>query len=217
MILDTETINTAAGRYVLDWIQDDNADAPYDEGFTLLKNGSAWGPYSRINIQEGDTDSPVAATILQALSNHAHGWDQISGAAIVRYLRLAGKRGVTLVDHEYSPVEPSTDRSERVYGVAWAPDDAADWHMPEQAFHYTYCALAQWRAWADGDVFGWRLTDPAGDEVESVWGYYGSAFDTQPGSERNHTLEEATDAAQADAERRLSQANLAGAGLIGLI
>ena len=165
MILDTETINTAAGSYVLDWIQDDNADAPYDEGFTLLKNGSAWGPYSRINIQEGDTDSPVAATILQALSNHAHGWDQISGAAIVRYLRLAGKRGVTLVDHEYSPVEPSTDRSERVYGVAWAPDDAADWHMPEQAFHYTYCALAQWRAWADGDVFGWRLTDPAGDEV----------------------------------------------------
>ena len=114
-------------------------------------------------------------------------------------------------------MEPSTDRSERVYGVAWAPDDAADWHMPEQAFNYTYCALAQWRAWADGDVFGWRLTDPAGDEVESVWGYYGSAFDTQPGSERNHTLEEATDAAQADAERRLSQANLAGAGLIGLI
>ena len=50
-----------------------------------------------------------------------------------------------------------------------------------------------------------------------MWGYYGSAFDTQPGSERNHTLEEATDAAQADAERRLSQANLAGAGLIGLI
>jgi hypothetical protein len=199
---DTDTIHTAAGDYVLDYCHDENADQPYDEGFTLLTNGeSHYGHDSRIDIEDGDKTDPVVRTVIQALSNSFHRFDHVSGAAILRYVRLAGKQGATLVDFDYTPVEPSLDRENRVYGVAWAPDDAHDHDR------YTRLSLQQWHAWAEGETFGWKLIDPSGNEVESVWGY----FDTE--GERAYILEEARNLAQADAEQRIANANLAGAGI----
>lgn len=204
--IDNETIPTTAGNYQLDWFQDENADQPYSEGFTLLRCGGK----DYIDILEGDTASPVALTVLSALRAHANPggvWDREfrSGAAIVRYLRLAGKKGVTLTYEDFTPDKPSTDRTDRVYGVSWAPDDATD---PDK---YTRLMLEEWAAWRSGDAFGWRLSDPAGEEVESCWGYFN--FDR----ERAYILDEATTLARNDAEDRVTTANRPGSGFIGLI
>jgi len=211
--IDTETIHTAVGDYVINWYHDENADQPYDEGFTLITNGER----DRINIETGDAVSALGRNIIQALSNSYHQWDHVSGAAIVRYLRLAGRLGVTLVDSDYTPTTASTDRDERVYGVAWAPEDAAastvslpDGSTTDHA-EYTRLALAQWHAWANGETFGWQLIDPSGNEVDSCWGY----FNTK--GEKEYTLQHATEIAQADALDRLNSANLAGAGFVGLV
>lgn len=35
-------------------------------------------------------------------------------------------------------------------------------------------AVKLYGAWAWGDVYGWEIISPAGDELDSCWGYYGS-------------------------------------------
>jgi hypothetical protein len=74
---------------------------------------------------------------------------------------------------------------------------------------YTDGAVAEYRAWAEGDVFGWVLTSPNGAKVDSCWGYYGFS------RERERTLSEAREAAQAHAREAIEQTNTAGAGFIG--
>ena len=211
-LLDSETIHTAAGDYEINWLLDSTPDQPYDSGLTLLTDGGR----DRIDILEGDTDSPESILVQEAFDKHAYpydswGWQLRSGAAIVRYLTLKGKRGVTLVDENYRPEQPSTDRRERVTGVSWAPDDATN---PDE---YTRLQLAQWEAWANGDVFGWQLFDPAGRIVDECWGFYGQYWDEKPDSERSYTLREATESALLDAENRARAVNLVGAGFVGII
>jgi len=212
-LLDSETIHTPAGDYEIQWLLDYPADQPFSDGFTLLTDGGR----DRIDILEGDTDSPESQLVQEALDKHAYDggdiwdWQLRSGAAIVRYLTLKGKKGVTLVSPSYRPEQPSTNRAEQVTGVAWAPDDATD---PAE---YTRLQLAQWEAWANGDVFGYQLLDPAGQIVEECWGFYGQYWDEKPDSERSYTLREATDIALVDAENRARAVNLVGAGIVGII
>lgn len=33
--------------------------------------------------------------------------------------------------------------------------------------------LAEYGAWCEGEVFGYTVTDPDGNEIDSCWGYYG--------------------------------------------
>ena len=212
-LLDSETIHTPAGDYEMRWLLDDAADQPFNDGFTLLTDGGR----DRIDILEGDTDSAASLLVQEAFDKHAYdggdiwNWQLRSGAAIVRYLTLKGKKGVTLVSDSYRPEQPSTDRAEQVTGVAWAPDDAAD---PAE---YTRLQLAQWEAWANGDTFGWQLFDPSEAIVDECWGFYGQHWDESPDSERSHTLREATDIALVDAENRARAVNLVGAGIVGII
>ena len=206
--LDRETIDTDAGQYTVIWYYDDGADQPYDEGFVLAVDGYArYGYDSRIDVKHGDAGDFVWDVLRTHGKYHEDSWDRelCSGAALVRYLTLKGHKGVTLVDRDYYPEEPSTNRRERVYGVAWAPDDATD---PAE---YVKIRLQEWRAWAKGECFGWVLQDPTGQEIDSCWGYY----DTD--GERKYTLSVATDSAKSDAEDRITQANRVGAGIIGLI
>lgn len=209
-IIDTETIVTDAGKYRVEFIYDESADQPEDEGFVFAMSGrERYASDSRIDIEHGDVPDEVKAVLLTSGPHREDSWDWElhSGAALVRYLTLKGYKGVTLVGRDYRPVEPSTNRRERVYGVAWAPDDASD-HAG-----YVKSSLKQWAAWAEGDVFGYRVLDPQGREVEdgSCWGYYGFSI------EHDYVLSEARSAAEYDAKERVAQANQAGAGFVGVI
>jgi hypothetical protein len=45
---------------------------------------------------------------------------------------------------------------------------------PETLADQCKAACDLWGAWAWGDVFGFVLNDPKGEEVDSCWGYYGT-------------------------------------------
>jgi hypothetical protein len=123
----------------------------------------------------------------------------------LRYLSLLGLRA-KLVDEDYRLVDPDDD--DRAKGVVIAPRDISAEHL-EKSFD---SFLSTWRAWAEGDVFGWRVLDPSGEEMYAVWGYYG--FDR----ERAYTLSEARDVVEGDVFGwRLEISNIAGAGFVGLI
>lgn len=204
-LIETANIDTKAGTYTLEYHADDNAEQPFNDGFTIVTDGGR----NYIDIREGDTDSDPARTVIDAITTNANSdnhwyWELRSGAAIVRYLKLKGYNGVQLVQPgAYYAVTPTADRG-GVYGVAWAPDDATD---PDA---YTLANLKDWRSWANGEVYGWRLLDPAGDEVQSVWGYYGDG-------EWDYMRQEATGYAEYDADERVKKANLVGAGFVGIV
>lgn len=204
-IIDTETIPTDAGKYSVQFIYDESADQPEDEGFVLAVDNR----WRNSEVTHGDYDAEAFAAVQGHVSNADFAWghELRSGAAIVRYLRLKGNKGVTLVTQNFYADEPSTDRHQPVYGFAVAPDDASD---PDA---YVKSSLESWRAWANGDVFGYRVLDPQGNEVEdgSVWGYYGFS------REYDYVLSEAKAAAEYDAKERVAQANTVGAGFVGVI
>lgn len=227
--LDRETVETAAGTYTVVWVYDDSPDQPEDEGFVLIANVSGGrgididtAPRSKTVTRADGTpvDQPlyrvkndpisdarevVAMNARIGYGEHYSG-DYRSGAALVRYLTLKGCKGVTLVDGSYRPMDASSDRFARFSGVAWAPDDAT---YPNK---YVGGQLAEWRAWADGDVFGWVVIGPDGEKVESIhWGYYNFS------DMRAYTLEEAHAVIDDDAQERTETANLVGAGIVGLI
>lgn len=58
----------------------------------------------------------------------------------------------------------------RLQGADWAPTDAER----EQWIKESLEAQAElYRQWMCGEVYGWRVLDPDGDELDSCWGYYG--------------------------------------------
>jgi len=210
-------VETSAGTYAVHWFWDDAMphDQPYDHACGLLKKG---GPRT-IDIREGLPDRGDAVdaarytalhSVWSALACRRHpAWDPtdaVSGAALVRYLTLKGFAGVTVIDDDFHAVAASADRDEHVHGVAWVSADFAD---PASAVEHW---LADWRAWRDGDIFGWIAYGPNGDEIESSWGYYRFAS-----SEQQYTFECAESIILAHAEEQVEKANLVGAGIVGPI
>lgn len=215
-VIDTETVDTPAGEYQVNFIADDGADEPYNHGFGIIK------PATReyIGTEQGELPGDVGPNIYRrtprtlvsnAMGNMSDKWEYEyrSGAAIVRYLRLLGVKGVTVIDDRYRPVSASTDRFEDIDGIAWSPDDVPDDHADD----YTRSGLGEWHAWAEGDVFGFNVTGPDGADVDdgSVWGFYG--YD----HEHDYVMSEARDVIDADVKERIEQASLVGAGFVGII
>lgn len=193
--IDHETITTDAGDYTVTWFYYESAEQPYNEGLGFAFVGNR----HQGTIKEGEH----AEEVLTAL-----GWQDYSSAVLARWLRIKyGLKGIREVSSDYRTSEPDSERFRAVYGLAWAPDDVPD----EHADRFTDSAIEEWRAWADGDTFGWVLNDPAGNEVSAVWGYYGFS------RERDYTLTEAIETAKYDAAERIKAANLAGSGFVGLI
>lgn len=206
--LDSQTIDTQAGEYRVTWYADEFAEAPYDHGFHFAYDGQR-------DVIDVATDD-MASEALAYLQDQVAGWNRASGvpyfkyspAGIARYLRLKyGAKGVRIVWDGYHTSDATSTERDRIRGVAWAPDDATD---PDK---YTESAVGEYRAWAEGDCFGYTVTDPSGAEIGSCWGYYGF----WEGGEREYTLSVAIDEANADAAERVAQANLVGAGIVGLV
>lgn len=206
--IDTETVETDAGEYVIAWHTDECPDAPYNEGLGFAFDGGR----RRIDVAAGDHATEVLA-ILQANlpSNWLHTGQAIypySSAGIARYLRIKyGLIGIRVVDYDYQTSTPTPDR-ERIYGIAWAPSDALGPNGPDG---YTDVAIAEYRAWAQGDCFGYTVTDPSGNEIDSCWGFYGYH------EQRDWTREQALAAVKNDADERGKKCNLVGAGIVGII
>lgn len=209
-IIDTETIHTDAGDYTVKFIVDEDGSQPEDEGFALITVGA---PHKiDIDTTKGAPFQVYAILQISAQLGRGNYWnyEYRSGAALVRWLTLTGHQGVTLVDADYNPVEATTDRFERVYGVAWAPEDVP----AAMADQYVLNRLKEWKSWAEGDMFFYEIEDPNGvvineDERYTFYGYYDQADDL--------LQSEIMPEIHADAAERINSVNRVGAGFVGLI
>lgn len=210
-VIEHEMINTPAGEYTIIFHADEHAEQPYDYGFVLIVNGGR----DRIDIDHDEEKSAPRElhSILKIHADWNDHWDYElrSGTAVVRWLTLLGKKGVTLVDSDYRSVDATADRFDHFAGIAWCADDAIE--TGKYTFmDYTRIFLEQWQAWGEGDVFGYTITAPDGTELDdSCWGFYG--FDR----EKSYVMDTARDAIEYDVDQRTKKANLVGAGIVGLI
>lgn len=208
-VLDTEQVKTDAGIYTISYIHDPDCGQPEDEPFVMYIDGREhWAMDSKISIEAGAVPRLVTAAI-QASYDGGWGTDLRSAKAIVRYLQLLGNRAVTIIDgHGYSEVEPDTNRDVRIRGVAYVSDpQVVD---PER---FMRAHLKAWEAWAKSDTFGYVVSGPDGQEVDSCWGYYGYYDEL----DLPYVRSEAATSIEHDVMRRLEQSNLVGAGFVGLI
>jgi hypothetical protein len=67
--------------------------------------------------------------------------------------------------------------------------------------------MADYQTYASGGVVGFVTRAPDGNVVESVWGFYSD----------DDALGEGRSAAEYDAADRVKNANLVGAGIVGII
>lgn len=76
-----------------------------------------------------------------------------------------------------------------------------------KAEHAARATMGTYRMWAAGEFCGYVTLDPAGNEVDACWGF----------DDEDYALEQGKDAAMHDAGQRTDQANLVGAGFVGLL
>lgn len=205
--IDSETIETEVGEYTVRWVVDPDAEEPEDFARGMAYDGRRDYAYDqKIDAVHGDH----AGEILELLRECYPSRCRISAAGLARYVRIKYRlQGVLEVTEDYYTCEPGHDLRERVYGLAW--DEGSGLQIEAECARVAESGVAEYRAWANGDCFGWQLCDPQGRIVDDCWGYYGYQ------RERQYTLECATEAAMADAAQRSKQANLVGSGIVGLI
>lgn len=216
-VIDTETVDTDAGEYVVSFVYDEGADPPYNEGLGFAFDGGR----DCIDVANGEHADEVLSLVryhrkMNAYNGNIYDTEIRSSAAIARYLRLIyGFKGVRIIDSGYGTDKPSSDRGADFAGIAWAPDDVPEKYDGNDDYPSTYTDLgiAEYRAWAEGDCFGYVVTGPDGAELDdgALWGFYG--FDES----REYALSQARDVIDSDAVDRVKNANVVGAGIVGLI
>lgn len=203
---ETAEVDTPAGVYTIELHYDESPEQPYNEGLGFAFDGGR----ESIDQAMGEHADEALSLIKYHNRRNAHNGNIYdtevrSAAAIARYLRLKyGLKGIREVSEDYFTGEPSSDRGESFQGLAWAPDDAGD---PDK---YTDGGIAEYRAWANGEVYGYVVLAPNGDHVGSCWGFYGD-------DGAKYMLEDATGEAEYDAAQRVTASNRAGAGFVGII
>lgn len=202
---ESDTIDTPAGQYVVRYVSDE-AENPLTE--------------------YGHPDMQFYVSGFDSITTDTLSTDRQTTAG------RAGSALTSFIDHDDDDV---TRRFAKWRAISGSPiqlftgsgygnmqGDQWDWYVLVDARAWTgefaariepavLSTMAEYEAWATGDVFGWMLVDPAGNDVASVWGYYG--FDEN----RDYVLSEATAAAEHHATDATNRANLVGSGFIDII
>lgn len=196
----TETIDTAAGEYVVELHYDDDAENPltgWDHpGMTFY----VFNPGRRSDadvLTDTTSEAGAAGETLRELIYR--GWSDPNGIerryAIWR--AIAGNPWVLV---------SGSDDASRSDHYRWyvLVDTSADWTDPIAAARAT---MADYRTYAAGEVCGYVVKTPDGDAIDSCWGFY----------DDDEALEQGKGSAEYDARERTAAANLVGAGIVGLI
>ena len=193
----TETIDTAAGIYTIELHQDvDPALHPLEddcEVFAALIEYSGYGGRWDKSTDTLDSAGRSGEVLRQLLSEYN---EDDAARRYVKWATLTGSpwvlamTGRSTVNREY-------------YRMALLADSRELPQVNDAIKH----VMADYFTYANGEVCGFVVKGPAGDVLESVWGYYSD----------EQALDEARDTIDVDVETRLERANRVGAGFVGIL
>lgn len=198
-----ETVETPAGEYTIELYTDYDAPNPlkdYDHdgmAFFLYQTGDR--AFLDSLVDAGDAGTALMS-IMEKLGEYRYGG--FDDEEVVRW--YAKWRAIT--GSAWMLVSGSGNGN--VQGDWWnwlvLVDTSTDWANPVEAVRDT---MADYEKWAQGRYCGFVVKDPAGNDVASLW-----AIDDE-----DYALQEARDNIAYYVNERLTAANLAGAGFIGIL
>lgn len=217
----------SGAEYRLEYVLEQDAPNPYDDGDYMLSALVVAGDRNTIDVaHEGQSaansdESRVFERVQQYTTRASRSEYGRSERAVVRYLKLAGMQGITLVHRrnngDYSTQPVDLDRLDllgsdmnchaaQADGFAWVSptvmDQWAGTETPAAPVPSTLVAeeVATFASWAAGNAYGYRvIREEDEDVIEQSGTYY---LD----SEQAHVINEATDAIKRDDEQRQREA-----------
>ena len=225
-ITQSRIITASSGaEYRLEYVLEPDAENPYESGDWMLSALVVAGDRNRIDVahigQSGATDTERRVfDQVQHYTNRDHRNYVLgrSERAVVRYLKLAGMQGITLVhtrnNGDYSTTTVDLDRLDllgtdmnchaaQADGFAWVSPDVMDqWAGTETPAAPVPAALvadevAIFANWAEGNAYGYRLIREEDEEVIEQMGTY------YLDSEQAYIVNMATDQAERDDAERI--------------
>lgn len=222
---DRETVTVDGHEYSILIYVDDSPSNPYEE-FEPLSSLVINGGREYIDAEYGALSTVVLAAVKAGYSN----------AAIARWLRLKGATGIHEVyrgaqgEVHARAVDGRTLETERYARGSWsvpgaiyrtdgfaflAPGKAkaayTDLGYPDKSADLVGAEVAEYSAWAAGEVYFYIAETETGEQVGSCGGFYG--WD----NEKSGLIESATDEINAHAAEQREGTALAGAGFVGII
>lgn len=222
-ITQSRTITAESGaEYRLEYVLEPDAPNPYEHGEYMLSALVVAGDRRRVDVahmgQSGATNAEwLAFERVQCTTRFTRNHECArSERAVVRYLKLAGMQGITLVhtrnNGDYSTQAVDLDRLDllgsdmnchaaQADGFAWvSPTVMAiqpDTTVPAELVAEEVALFASWAA---GNAYGYRLIREEDEEVIEQMGTY------YLDSEQAYIVNEATDAAEKDDAERVREA-----------
>lgn len=205
----TEKIETPAGIYTVELHYDDMDQNPLtdwdQEGMAFFVVGSRHG--EMVNTLDEVTDATGNA-IRTWIADEHHVDDIQRRFALWR--AITGSPWVLVTGDDYD--------MDQAYGwmvlvdtsTTYVASDGNSYPSLPQPVGVAEATMKDFHTWVNGEVCGFVVKDPAGNDLThggSVWGFYDEA----------DALQQGIDEAKADAAERVNAANLAGAGIVGLI
>jgi hypothetical protein len=194
----TEKVDTPAGVYKINLYQDiEPALHPLEddsEVFAALVEYSGYGGRWDRATDTLDSAGASGEALRKILAEHDEPeevgrrykkWAAIAGSPWV--LAMAGRSTVNREYYRLALLANSDELPQVNQAMQHAMDD-----------YHTY---------ANGEICGFVVLAPSGEQVESVWGFYSD----------DDAISEASEYVKLDAAERVQQANLVGAGIVGLV
>jgi hypothetical protein len=196
--LDRTTVDTAAGEYqLLEYFDDDggmgNPLTEFDQTGFMFYIAQYGYDTSTLNTLSGNAGNAVQTWLDNRLD------DEDIERRFALWRAITGDKTV-LVTHWVNAYRGTE------YRCIALVEHLPDWDQQAAGM----AALREFGSWASGEVYGYIVVDPNGEEVDSCWGFIGD-------ESREYMREEARTAIEYDAGRKVDAANLVGAGIVGII
>ncbi|WGH21993.1 hypothetical protein SEA_TROGGLEHUMPER_112 [Rhodococcus phage Trogglehumper] len=224
-ITQSRTITAPSGaEYRLEYVLEPDAENPYEYGDWMLAALVVAGDRRVIDVaHEGQSTANSAELhvfdqVQQYITRAGRSEYGRSERAVVRYLKLAGMQGITLVHRrnngDYSTQPVDLDRLDllgsdmnchaaQADGFAWLGPTIAALNPGDTGAPWSELVagvVATYASWAAGNAYGYRLIREEDEEVIEQSGTY------YLDSEQAYIINEATDAAGEDDAERVREA-----------
>ena len=197
----TEKIDTNAGTYTINLYSDYDASNPlenWDNGVLVqyAGYGSRWDNGTDL-LDDADH---AAMNIVRTYLAENYRIDDIQR-------RYDIWQAISQSSWELITGTGSSSQSDYYRWFALVNKDYLDSKNAPTPEEYAKQIMSVYRQWASGGFCGYVTTDPAGNEIDSLWDI----------DNDDYAIEEATENVNIDAKNRLDQSNLVGAGIVGII
>lgn len=201
----TKHLDTPAGTYTVELHTDQGSENPL----------TSWDQTGLAFYIVGNRDSVLLDTLNDAegannaLRTWINAWHDVEEIErrYAKWKAITGNPWVLVTGHDFDSYQSWGWMVLVDTSLTYVASDGNSYPALPQPEQTARSTMAVYRTWAAGEVCGFVVKAPNGDDVESVWSFY----------DDDDALAEGTAAAMFNASQRVTASGLVGAGFVGII